>query len=336
MKILFWLLTVSVTPLFSFSQSYPKDYFANPIDTPFLLAGTFGEIRSDHFHSGIDFSTSEEVGKQVFAAADGYISRIKISAIGFGKALYITHPNGFVTVYGHLKKFSPNIEKYVLEKQYEIESFEIELFPPANEFTFKKGEVIAYSGNTGSSTGPHLHFEIRDEKTEEPLNPMLFGFVIPDTVGPAITSLRIASQQSSNGIVVTTSSLNHKVNKTGSGMFQISPFDTIHVNGKTGFEFQLDDFQYRSGSALGIYSMELKIDSTTIYSYKFDRFSFSDTRYANAHIDYEEKQNEGITFERCYRLPGNRMKIYGDTTGWFNFYENRNYSVEAKIGRAHV
>ena len=155
-------------------NNYPQNYFANPLEVPLVLSGSFAELRSNHFHSGLDIKTQQREGLKVLASADGFVSRIKIAHFGYGKALYITHPNGYTTVYGHLQKFSPEIEAYIKKQQYEKESFEVELFPSAETLIVTKGNLVAYSGNTGGSGGPHLHFEIRD-KEERPMNPMLFG-----------------------------------------------------------------------------------------------------------------------------------------------------------------
>ena len=165
---------------------YPQDYFAPPLEGETILAGTFGELRSNHFHSGLDIKTKQREGLKVHAAASGYVSRIKIAHFGYGKALYITHPNGYTTVYAHLQRFSDKIESFIKKKQYEQESFEIEVFPTNNELILTKGEVIAYSGNTGSSGGPHLHYEIRDN-LERPINPLLFGIKVKDSKKPIIT-----------------------------------------------------------------------------------------------------------------------------------------------------
>src|SRR5574337_1040521 len=164
--------------------NYPKDYFSSPLDIPLVLAGNFGELRPGHFHTGIDCTTHGQEGLNVRAAADGYVSRIKIGPWGYGHVIYVTHPNGYTTVYGHLSKFDDAIGTYVKSHQYASESWEIELFPKEGELPVKKGEVIAFSGNTGSSGGPHLHFEIRDSKTEDALNPLLFGLPVKDKVAP--------------------------------------------------------------------------------------------------------------------------------------------------------
>ena len=159
---------------------YPEDYFIKPLKIPLILSGTFGELRSNHFHSGLDIKTQQRVGLNVHSSAKGYVSRIKIAHWGYGKAIYITHPNGYTTVYAHLKKFAPKIEAYVKKHQYEKESYTIHLFPEANDLVVEKDEIIAYSGNSGGSGGPHLHYEIRDGSAK-PINPMFFGVEIPDT-----------------------------------------------------------------------------------------------------------------------------------------------------------
>ena len=161
-------------------ENLPQDYFQNPLDVPIVLAGTFGELRSNHFHGGLDIKTQQREGLAVKASAGGYISRINIQHYGYGKALYIQHPNGYTTVYGHLQKLAPKFKEYLRKQQYAKESYEIELFPSAEELKVEQGEIIAYSGNTGGSGGPHLHFEIRDG-SQRPMNAKMFGFDIPDS-----------------------------------------------------------------------------------------------------------------------------------------------------------
>ena len=162
--------------VFAKETQYPKNYFIAPMDIPLQLAGNFGELRPNHFHTGIDITTHGVEGVPVKAAADGYVSRIKIGPWGYGRVVYVTHPNGYTTVYGHLSKLNGTLDHYVENNQYANESFEVELFPKPEEFPVKKGEVIAYSGNTGNTTGPHLHFEVRPEGGEpaDPL-PWLLG-----------------------------------------------------------------------------------------------------------------------------------------------------------------
>ena len=187
MKVVLFLI-VSCFSFCNAQTPYPQDYFSSPLDITLVLSGTFAELRSNHFHSGLDIKTGGKQGLKTYAAASGYVSRIKISRYGYGKALYITHPNGYTTVYAHLQKFSSTIEAYVKKQQYKQETFEIELFPKAEDLKISAKEIIAYTGNTGGSGGPHLHFEIRD-KQERPMNPMLFGFDIKDTTKPMVYEL---------------------------------------------------------------------------------------------------------------------------------------------------
>ncbi|HET8855186.1 MAG TPA: M23 family metallopeptidase, partial [Salinimicrobium sp.] len=163
MKVVFASILMFIYCQSAFAQNtIPVDYFSDPLDVDIVLSGTFGELRSNHFHSGLDIKTQQREGLPVHASAEGYVSRIKVSHYGYGKALYLQHPNGYTTVYGHLKRFSPEIEAYIKELQYANESYEVETFPGSLDLTVDKGELIAYSGNTGGSGGPHLHFEIRD------------------------------------------------------------------------------------------------------------------------------------------------------------------------------
>ena len=171
-------------------NNLPEDYFINPFEIDLKLSGNFGELRSNHFHSGLDIKTNQRTGANVVAVATGYVSRIKIERYGYGKALYITHPNGYTSVYGHLEKFAPRIEEYLKKKQYEQETYEIQLFPGDLDLRVDQGELVAYSGNSGGSGGPHLHFEIRDGAAR-PWNPMLMGIEIPDTKSPLIKNAKV-------------------------------------------------------------------------------------------------------------------------------------------------
>ncbi|HHB80117.1 MAG TPA: M23 family metallopeptidase [Saprospiraceae bacterium] len=190
---IFLALTILVlsTSFLIFGESFPKGEFRSPIKYPISLSGTYGELRPNHFHAGIDIkSPNGQSGADIVAAADGYVSRIKVRSGGYGNAIYMNHPNGYTTVYGHLSKFGPQIARYVKKKQYQKESFSVDLHPPSDMFRFHKGDVIGFMGNTGTSSGPHLHFEIRDRRTEEPLNALRFGLPVKDDLPPKLHKLK--------------------------------------------------------------------------------------------------------------------------------------------------
>ena len=175
----------------SAQNQFPNDFFRSPLDIPMQLSGNFGELRPNHFHAGFDFKTNQREGLNVYASGDGYISRIKISTAGYGKAIYITHPNGYTSVYGHLQKAIGKIQDKIIELQYAEKSYEIEAFFKPDELPVTKGEIIALSGNTGGSEGPHLHFEFRENKTEQIVNPLFFGLNIKDTRNPTVANLLV-------------------------------------------------------------------------------------------------------------------------------------------------
>lgn len=330
------MIKKSISLLFTFislgtvlkAQDYPQNYFASPLDTPLTLVATFGEIRQDHFHSGIDLGTQEMEGLPVMASADGYISRIKISPDGFGKVLYVTHPNGYVTVYAHLQKFTQPVNELVKKTQYEQQSFAVELYPKAKEFKVKKGEVIAYSGSSGSAEGPHLHFEIRHEETEEPINPLLFGIPVHDNIPPQIRFVRFFPTPEAGILNKTDSSEIFEV-QVVDGVNILNTPDFVQAFGMIGIGFAATDQQDNSSAVLGIYSAELSIDGNLVYQWRMDRFNFDDTRYVNAHVDYMSYKRDNVAIERCFRLPGNHLAIYGDTTqlGYQNWTEDAPHDI---------
>ena len=297
MKFTLFLVLISAS-VFSQNQ-YPKDYFGAPLDIPTQLSGNFGELRPNHFHAGFDYKTQKKEGLNVFASADGYVSRIKISTFGYGKAIYITHPNGFTTVYGHLKSLNPNIDSYLKTNQYKEKSYEIDLYLKPNQLPIQKGEIIGLSGNTGGSDGPHLHFEIRDSQTEKIINPLFFGFdtVIKDTQKPVITNVLVYPVDDTT--IINKSKNPFMVNLTlqKDGSYYC---DKILANGKIGFGINAYDLSDLSWDRNGIYKVETFLNGKTIFGYQFDTYSFDEMRYVNALIDYPRYKNIGQRVQKLF------------------------------------
>jgi murein DD-endopeptidase MepM/ murein hydrolase activator NlpD len=330
------LFMIAISLMFAsqlFSQSsYPKDYFRPPLGIRLLLAGTFGEIRANHFHSGIDIKTGGVEGSPVYAVADGYVSRIKVSGSGFGHALYVTHPNGYVSVYGHLSKYNKNIEKLVKDFQYRKESFEVELFPAAGEIPVKKGDIIAYSGNSGSSAGPHLHFEIRDAASEKPINPLLFGYDVKDQFRPRITLLKIYPEDENALINGNHRTYTYPVEGWGEE-HRINTSQPIRLSGNISFAIQDSDQQNDTDNKNGPYSTALYIDKKLVYEYKMETFAFDESRYINSLLDYAECMKSGAILQRTKIDPGNKLGIYDvrGNHGTFSFTDTLQHLITYEV-----
>ena len=189
-RFLIWVIVFYYLPDHSNAQAVKNSkQFDYPLDIQPRLNANFGEMRPNHFHMGLDLNTQAKENLPVFAPADGFVSRVKIESGGFGRAIYLNHPNGLTTVYAHMNMFMPEVEKFLEKKQYEQESWKIDLQVPVALFKVRKGQIIGYSGNTGASEGPHVHFEIRDTKTENCLNPLMFGVDMQDHVAPDLYQL---------------------------------------------------------------------------------------------------------------------------------------------------
>ena len=303
--------------------------FISPVKIPLALSANFGELRIDHFHSGLDIKTQGVTGKEVVATASGYIYRISVSPGGFGKALYIKHPSGYSTVYGHLENFNDEIDKYVKAEQYEKKSFLVTLYPARDKFQVRQGDIIAYSGNSGSSGGPHLHYEIRKSEGEIPVNPLFFDFGISDNIKPVIEKLiiypvnrntLINNQNKKKSIIVTGTN----------GKFSVPSDTEIDISGETGFGIKAYDLLDESSNKCAVYSIELLIDSISVYKYAMDAFSFNESRYINSHIDYEIYQKEEIYIERTYVLPNDKLSVYKNLVnrGIYNFNDNKSHLAE--------
>ena len=324
----FFLISILFANLLS-DNPRDKTLFISPVKIPLLLSANFGELRIDHFHSGIDIKTQGVTGKEIVSASNGYIYRIGVSPGGFGKALYIKHPSGYSTVYGHLDRFAPEIEEYVKERQYEKKSFLITVYPPKEKFIVKQGEIIAYSGNSGSSGGPHLHYEIRKSENEKPVNPLMFEFGISDNIAPVIDKLFIYPANI-NTVINGQNSIRRIDIQGGHGNFYIPAEREIIISGSAGFGIKTYDLLNDSYNKCAAYSIELIIDSTTTFRYEMDEFSFSESRFINSHIDYETYMKDKIYVQRTFLLPNDRLSVYQNiiNRGIFSFDDDRVHNVK--------
>lgn len=294
----FSILTLFFCNLFFAQNQYPKDYFSPPLDIPMQLSGNFGELRPNHFHAGFDLKTNQREGLNVYAVADGYVSRIKISTFGNGKCIYITHPNGYTSVYGHLQTPVGAIQDYVLKTHYKEKAFEIEMFLKPDELPVTKGQIIGLSGNTGSSEGPHLHFEFRDSKTEFVINPMFFGFDknLKDTKKPTISSVLVYPL---DGTTANQSKLplllNLSLQKDGTYLA-----NKVKANGKIGFGITAVDFDDVSGNRNGVYNVSTFFNGNQNYNYQFNTYSFDEMRYINALVDYPRYKKSGQRVQKLF------------------------------------
>ncbi len=286
--------------LFNFS-GYTQNY-TSPLNIDLILSGTFGELRSNHFHAGIDLKTKGVEGLNIYSIADGYVSRVKVSSYGYGKVIYITHYDGNTSVYAHLKEFSQIIDSIVKIEQYKIKKFEIDYYLPKDAIKVKQKEIIGKSGNSGSSAGAHLHFEIRDSKTQKPINPLYFNFNIKDDIKPEIKKLKIYNLNNTNKHqtfdVIKKEKNNYFIN------------DTLHTNGDFGIGISTYDKSNYAYNKNGVYSIKLYVDEKLTFHFIADTLDFITTRFINAHIDYKEKIQNKIKYHRLFKLPFNKLKNY--------------------------
>ena len=314
---------------------YPLTGFGLPLAIePPALAGSFGELRANHFHSGIDFRTNQRIGYPVYAPADGFISRLRVQNSGFGLALYISHPNGYTTVYGHLARFNPKISQIVKDIQYKKTSYEIDEFPAADLIPVRKGEVIAYSGNTGSSGGPHLHFEIRDSKTEATINPQLLGMSIADDIPPVIHAMYVYRL---NGKPFNEFTPKQYFQVAGSkGSYKLNQVSTINLSGEVGFGIVVNDRHNGASGNNGVYAIELAVDGNTVYTSALERFSFDHSKAINTHIDYPTYMRTKQYIQKSFVDPGNPLQIYFNlvNNGRVTFNDGKTHTVKYTISDA--
>lgn len=302
---------ITATSLSSLAQPelsrYPRGYFIWPVGAKPEIVANFGELRKNHYHMGLDGRTNAKENYPIYAAAAGYVAKVKIEPFGFGRCIYINHPNGLTTVYAHLNDFYPELEEYVKKRQYEAKSWKIFLEDiPPGKFNLKKGDFIAYSGNTGGSQGPHLHFEIRDTRSDKVLNPQLFGMPIPDKVSPDIVRVALYDRN------VSTYEQSPRIIplKKKEGVYTTSP-ELIEVNtDRISFGITAFDRNGGSGNQNGIYKAVISDNGKQVCRFEMDSISYDETRFLNAHIDFKTKMTGGPYIQHLSILPGNRDMVY--------------------------
>lgn len=310
-----FLLTLNIANAQKFEPSAP-------LDIPLVLSGTFAELRGNHFHGGIDIKTQGRSGLKVSAVADGYVSRISVSPYGYGNALYLRHPKGYTTVYGHLNAFYPELEQWIEEQLRDRSKNNGNLYPNANQFPVSRGQLVAFSGNTGGSFGPHLHFEIRDTKTEEPLNPLEFGIQVKDTRKPDLRGLMWTDRDFGDY-----------------GTFKEG--DTVEMYSTKGFDVFTTDKQDGANNNNGVYLIEASANGQVFFTAHYNRINFNTSRFINAHINYPRYATQRVRYTRLYELENNPLKItntypimnpsFQASKGWISVAEDSIIQVDVSI-----
>ena len=310
-----FLLTLNIASAQNFKPS-------PPLDIPLVLSGTFAELRGNHFHGGIDIKTQGRSGLRINAVADGYVSRVAVSPYGYGNALYLRHPEGYTTVYGHLNAFYPELEQWVEDQLRDRSKNDGNLYPSPEQFKVTRGQLVAFSGNTGGSFGPHLHFEIRDTKTEEPLNPLEFGIEVKDTRKPDVRGLKWTAKDFGD-----------------MGTFKAG--DTIEFSRGLGIDLFTTDKQDLANNNNGVYSIEALIEGQPFFTANYRRINFSTSRFINAHINYDLYCSQGVRYTRLYELENNPLKVtdtyeviapaFRASKGWITVAQDSVVKVEVSI-----
>lgn len=326
----FFSILLCVQCLFGFAQ-LPEGAFAVPFDFPLYLSGNFGELRTGHFHSGVDFKTEGVVGKPIRCVADGYICRASVTPGGYGKALYVMHDNGYMTVYAHLDRFPAGVDKRVRQYQYKNETFRTNLWFSPDEFRVKQGDFLAYAGNSGYSFGPHLHFEIRDAKGNELYDPMaVYKDKLTDTRPPVAHSFAVYAKRGKGALFGSSHSRTYNVDN---GTID----EVVEAWGVIGFGVRAQDYMDGTHNKYGVRKIDLIVDGDTLFSSSMDNFSFDENMLINAWIDYGRMYFSNEWYQKMFVEPNNPLRLidaaYGD--GWLTVDEERDYNVECRLCDYH-
>ena len=321
-----------ISSLICAQHNNPNQYTL-PIDIPIFLSGTFGELRSSNIHAGIDIKTQGREGFPLKAVSDGYVSRVKVSTSGYGKAIYINHPDGKTSVYAHLKKFSAPVVNVIRKKQYEVQSYEVELFFEPTELPVSKNEIIGFSGNTGGSFGPHLHFELRETTTQKPINPLLSHYDIQDSVRPEIKTL-IAYPISEDAIVNSSKqALQIPFQKINDSIYAA---DRIEAIGKIGLGIGTYDRHDNTYNKNGVFSITAKLNGTQVNRLQFSKIRFSDSEFLNTLIDYPRYSRTRQRIQKLFRSPGNELDFFDHLEdGLIDVKLGKDYAYQIKVEDAN-
>ena len=325
-SLFFAALLVEAQPTIIKNREYPAGYFRSPLAIAPQASGTFGELRSTHFHAGDDYRTQQRVGLPIFAVAGGYVSRVRVQIGGGGNSVYITHPNGYTSVYLHMQEFIPQLTAIVKAKQYELKRFDVDIPLDSTMVLLKKGDRVGLSGNSGSSQGPHLHFELRDTETEAPVNPQLFGLQFPDNIPPTI-----------RGVTVYDLADQPFSEHTPRRHLALTDKQTTRVNGRFGIGINTIDRHNGTTFNNGVYSIELFLDNKPISTVLFEELSFATSRAIHSYIDYPYYILKQTRVQKSFKDPNNPINIFhfleGD--GSITLTDNLEHTIMYRVRDAH-